>query len=153
MSSYKQLVQGDRRIRWLAKTFSRQKLVGSISTGNEIAGRNARNTSKSACFSTSSALILFKMNSASFATLTMWSFIAWDSSLCNVRKYFHEGKREYLILFCLRAFSSHIINVLPSLVNELDESEARVLLQGVLPFLRAEQHNQFHDGVAVLKCG
>ena len=39
--------------------------------GNEIAGRNACNTSKSACFSTSSALILFKMNSASFATLTM----------------------------------------------------------------------------------
>jgi len=43
--------------------------------------------------------------------------------------------------------------VLPSLVNELDESEACVLLQGVLPFLRAEEHNQLHDGIAVLECG
>lgn len=46
-----------------------------------------------------------------------------------------------------------VIIILPSFVNELDESETRMLLQGVLPFLRAEQHNQLHDGVAVLKCG
>lgn len=37
-------------------------------------------TSKSACFKTSSALILFRINSASFATRTMWSRIAWESS-------------------------------------------------------------------------
>ena len=38
-------------------------------------------TSKSACFKTSSALILLRINSASFATRTMWSFIACDNSL------------------------------------------------------------------------
>lgn len=45
--------------------------------------------SKSACFRTSSARILFRMNSASFATLTIWSFMAWDRrrpSLINSMK-------------------------------------------------------------------
>lgn len=108
-------------------------------------------TSKSACFSTSSALILFKMNSASFATLTMWSFIAWDSNLCNAKKHFHEEETRTFD-FVLFACALVVINVLPSFVNELDESKTRVLLQGVLPFLRAEEHNQFYDGIAVLKC-
>lgn len=38
-------------------------------------------TSNSACLCTSSALCLFKINSASFATRTIWSFIAWHSNL------------------------------------------------------------------------
>jgi len=63
----------------------------------------------------------------------------------------NENVFDFVLFARARAFC--IINVLPSLVNELDESETRVLLQGVLPFLRAEEHNQFHDGVAVLKCG
>ena len=37
--------------------------------------------SNSACFCTSSALIRFSMNSASFATRTMWSRVAWASNL------------------------------------------------------------------------
>ena len=37
-------------------------------------------TSKSTCFITS-ALIPLRINSTSFATLTMWSFSAWESSL------------------------------------------------------------------------
>lgn len=54
----------------LARIFRQQKLVGSIYS--EIKSREKKcSTSKSACFSTSSALILFKINSASFATLTM----------------------------------------------------------------------------------
>lgn len=40
----------------------------------------AQAPSKSACFKTSSARIRFKMNSASFATRTMWSFMACESS-------------------------------------------------------------------------
>lgn len=61
-----------------------------------------------------------------------------------------KGNEKRLIFrfVCARA-----INVLPSFVNELDESETRVFLKGVLPFLRAEEHHQFHDGVAVLECG
>ncbi len=38
-------------------------------------------TSKSACLTTSSARIRFRINSASLATRTMWSFMAWESSL------------------------------------------------------------------------
>ena len=40
-------------------------------------------TSNSACFCTSSALILFNIKSASFATLTMWSRVAWANNLEN----------------------------------------------------------------------
>ncbi len=40
-------------------------------------------TSNSACFWTSSARIRFRMNSASFATRTMWSRVACDSNLNN----------------------------------------------------------------------
>ena len=36
--------------------------------------------SNSACLMTSSARIRLRMNSASLATLTMWSFMAWDRS-------------------------------------------------------------------------
>ena len=38
-------------------------------------------TSNSACFCTSSALILLRMNSASLATRTMWSRVACDNNL------------------------------------------------------------------------
>lgn len=63
-----------------------------------------------------------------------------------------KGKRDCSV-FVLLAGVSAIMNVLPSFVNELDESEARVLLQRVLPFLGAEEHNQLHDGIAILECG
>lgn len=43
-------------------------------------------TSNSACLCTSSALCLLRMNSASLATRTMWSFMAWHRSL-SIEKY------------------------------------------------------------------
>lgn len=61
-----------------------------------------------------------------------------------------KGNEKFDFVLFARVLA--VINVLPSLVNELDESKTRVLLQRVLPFLRAEKHNQFHDGVAVFKC-
>jgi hypothetical protein len=36
-------------------------------------------------------------------------------------------------------------------VHQLDERQARMLLQGVLPFLRAQQHHQLHHRGALLQ--
>ena len=64
-------------------------------------------TSNSACLCTSSALCLFKINSASFATRTIWSFIAWHSNL--KRKIPLE---LILITLCNSTFFSNQISVL-----------------------------------------
>lgn len=48
---------------------------------NSIREETVVSTSNSACLWTSSARCLFRMNSASLATRTMWSFMAWHSNL------------------------------------------------------------------------
>lgn len=65
-----------------------------------------RNTSNSACLCTSSALCLFKMNSASLATRTMWSFMAWHRSLTGAR-----GQHNIQAHFVLAVVSFRPINL------------------------------------------
>lgn len=45
----------------------------------------------------------------------------------------------------------HGVREQPSLVDQLNESQPGVLLQAVLPLLRAQQHHQLNHGVGVLE--
>ena len=60
-------------------------------------------TSNSACFWTSSALILFRMNSASLATRTIWSRVAWDNNL-KIISFLWTCNIFQLSLFCFSKF-------------------------------------------------
>ncbi len=67
-------------------------------------------TSNSACFCTSSALILLRMNSASLATLTMWSLVAWDSSLPSLTSSMNARPACFCKEFCHSWEHSNITN-------------------------------------------
>lgn len=75
-------------------------------------------TSKSACLRTSSARILFSINSASFATRTMWSFIAWESNLerkrnrWNLYKYIStKSQRNFVINSIFRQLAAAAVEI------------------------------------------
>ena len=57
-------------------------------------------TSNSACFKTSSARMRFMINSASFATRTMWSFIAWERSLPSFTNSINASPACFCREFC-----------------------------------------------------
>lgn len=138
-------------IRWLAKTIWRQKLVGSIYRAMKSPEE------MHAIPQSQHASARHLLSSCLKWTLPRLRLLLCDPSSREIAACVTQGsifiKGNEKVWFCFVCAPSRIINVLPSLVNELDESETCVLLQRVLPFLRAEEHNQFHDRVAVLKCG
>lgn len=47
----------------------------------------------------------------------------------------------------------HGVGQKSTLVDQFNESQTRVFLKGILPFLRAQKHDQFDDARAVFKSG